>query len=305
MAGFVHPGKSSQGLCRELNSVEDTALDAANAKSSAVRQGYYRDPYIDFFLGQTVRQIPPMNLGYFVRTLSMWNAITKFHSLHGDDTQVVILGCGYDTLFWRLRDASVNVSRWFDVDLPHVVERKGPVLRNAIFHPLDKYCLVAIDLATPGSLESGLLAKGFAADAPTVFVDECSLIYVDPAAVDAIIRFAAGLKSSGFISYGMIKPDDRFGQLMVQNFKSIGAPLKGIGQYPSVQSHRDRLLAAGYAKVKAVDMNAAMKAVLTREDYIRVRRLEMQDDPDELAFMLAHYVLAIASTDGEFLSILP
>jgi [phosphatase 2A protein]-leucine-carboxy methyltransferase len=35
-----------------------------------------------------------------------------------------------------------------------------------------------------------------------------------------------------------------------------------------------------------------------------VRKLEIQDDPDELAFMLAHYVLAIASTDEEFLSIL-
>jgi [phosphatase 2A protein]-leucine-carboxy methyltransferase len=300
MAGF----QLSQSPFRELNSVEDTALDAANAKSSAVHQGYYRDPYIDFFVGQTFRQIPPMNLGYFVRTLSMWNAITKFHTVHGDGIQVVVLGSGYDTLFWRLRDASVNVSRWFDVDLPHVVERKGPVLRNEIFHPLDKYCLIAINLATHGSLESGLLANGFSVDAPTVFVDECSLIYVDPAAVDAIIRFAASLKSSGFISYGMIKPEDKFGQLMVQNFKSIGAPLKGIGQYPSVESHRNRFIAGGYAKVKAVDMNAAMKAVLTWEDHIRVRRLEMQDDPDELAFMLAHYVLAIASTDDEFLSIL-
>jgi [phosphatase 2A protein]-leucine-carboxy methyltransferase len=246
-----------------------------------------------------------MNLGYFVRSLSMMGAILKFHSVHGDSIQVVVLGCGYDTLFWRLRASGVNVARWFDIDLPHVVDRKGRTVQSCdIFAPLDNYVLTTVNLGEVGALEAALGPNGFKDDLPTVFVDECSLIYVDPGAVDAIIKFAASLKSSGFISYGMIKPDDRFGALMVQNFQAIGAPLKGIARYPTVESHRERFVAAGYAKVRAVDMNAAMRAVLTYEEQTRVRRLEIQDDPDELAFMLAHYVLAIASTDDEFLSIL-
>jgi [phosphatase 2A protein]-leucine-carboxy methyltransferase len=216
-----------------------------------------------------------------------------------------VLGGGYDTLLWRLRDIGVNVSRWFDVDLPHVVERKGSTIRSyEMFAPLDRYSLLAINLGEPGALEAGLKANSFDVNLPTVFIDECTLIYVDPDSVDAIIRFAASLKSSGFISYGMIKPDDRFGALMVQNFQNIGAPLRGIAKYPTVESHQKRFTTAGYTKVKAVDMNGAMKAVLTYEEQCRVRRLEMQDDPDELAFMLAHYVLAIASTDDEFVAIL-
>jgi [phosphatase 2A protein]-leucine-carboxy methyltransferase len=290
---------------RQLNSVEDTALDAANAKCSAVERGYYVDPYIQYFVPETSRQIPPMHLGYFVRTLSMWNAITKFQAVHGDATQVVILGGGYDTLFWRLRDANVVFTRWFEVDLPFIVARKGPVIENDIFQPLDNYVLVALDLAQPGALKTGLLANQFSLELPTVFVDECTLIYIDPSAVDSIIRFATSLKSNGFISYGMVKPDDQFGKLMVRNFESIGAPLRGIAQYPTVDSHKQRFLNGGYQKVKAVDMNQAMEAVLSPSEQKRVRRIEIQDDPDELAFTLAHYVLAIASTDDEFLSILP
>ncbi|OHT11652.1 Leucine carboxyl methyltransferase family protein [Tritrichomonas foetus] len=290
---------------RELNSVEDTAMDAANAKASAVSQGYYEDPYIEYFVPSRVRQLPPMNLGYFARMLSMYDAVVKFHKVHGDSIQVVILGGGYDTLFWRLRDLNINVARWFELDLPHVVQKKGYVLQNAIFEPLDNYVLAECDLGKVGQLEQVLAANKFNKDLPTVFVDECTLIYVDPDSVDDIIKFAASLSSSGFISYGMITPNDQFGKMMVQNFNSFGAPLKGIDRYPTVKSHIERFKNAGYQKVKAADMNVAMRSVLSPEENRRIHRLEMQDDPDELAFMLSHYVLALGSTDDEFLTILP
>jgi [phosphatase 2A protein]-leucine-carboxy methyltransferase len=246
-----------------------------------------------------------MNLGYFVRMLSVWQAVMKFHSIHSDSIQVVILGCGYDTLFWRLRDIDVNVSLWFDLDLPRVVKRKGPILANEIFGSLANYRLLECDLSQGDSVRQVLQANGFVEDAPTVFIDECSLIYVDPEPVDLIIAFAGSLKSSAFLSYGMIKPDDPFGKTMVQNFQGFGAPLKGIRKYPTTESHKERFEKGGYKFVKSVDMSVAMKVIVDRQDFMRVRRLEMQDDPDELAFMLSHYVLAIASTDSEFLTLLP
>jgi hypothetical protein len=289
---------------RELNSVEDTALDAANAKLSAVSRGYFIDPYIEYFVPMEVRQIPPMNLGYHVRTLAMSEAVTRFHKLHGNSIQVVCCGAGYDTLFWRLRDKGVQIGRWFDVDLPHVVSRKSLVFENEIFQPLDNYSLVECDMGQPNLLETVLKTNGFSPDLPTVFLDECTLIYVEPSSVDLIIKFAASLKSSGFISYAMVKPDDPFGQLMVENFNNFGAPLKGIAPYPTVESNRERFVKAGYQKVKAVDMDVAMDQLLTQEEYVRVHRLEIHDDPDELSFMLSHYVLTIASTDEEFIAIL-
>lgn len=288
----------------EVRSVEDTALDAANAKCSAVSRGYYKDPYIEYFIPNKIQQLPPMNLGYYARGLAMMAAIMKFHRIHGSNIQIVILGGGYDTLFWRLRDMEVTCVRWYDLDLPFVVQRKGQVVANQIFQPLDNYYLLECDLGKPGNVEKVLNENNFDASIPTVFIDECTLIYVDPDAVDTILKFAASLPANGFISYGMIKPEDQFGQLMVQNFRKFGASLKSIEKYPSVKSYVDRFKNLGFSKVKVGDMNQCMNSVIHREDFIRIRRLEIQDDPDELSFMLAHYVLALGSSDDEFLTIL-
>jgi hypothetical protein len=104
------PEMSDPSPFRELNSVED----AANGKCSAVFRGYYVDLYIQCFVPETHQQIPRMNLDYFVRILSMWEAILELHSVHGDDIQVCVFDGGYDTLFWRLRDVGINVSQWFE-----------------------------------------------------------------------------------------------------------------------------------------------------------------------------------------------
>lgn len=289
---------------RELQSVEDTALDAANAKCSAVARGYYQDPYAEYFIPNKVQQLPPMNLGYYARTLAMQSAVLKFHHLHGSNIQVVVLGCGYDTMFWRLRDMEITFTRYYELDLPFVIQRKGQIIRNQVFQPIEYYYLLECDLGKPGNVEKILKENDFDPSIPAVFIDECTLIYVDPDSVDTILKFAASLPSNGFISYGMIKPEDQFGKMMVQNFRSFGAPLKCIDKYPSVQSYTDRFKNLGFVHVKVGDMNLCMNSVIPREDYIRIHRLEMQDDPDELSFMLSHYVLALGSSDEDFLTIL-
>lgn len=287
----------------QLKSVEDTALDAANAKLSAVIQGYYKDRFIEYFVPERRRQLPPMNLGYYVRCLSMYEAVAKFHQKHGSNMQVVVLGCGYDTLFWRFRDESILFANWFDLDMKYIIDKKRTVISGSIFQPLTNYHLLECDLANFDAFQNILQTNGFK-DIPTIFIDECTLIYVDPGAVDKIIGFAAHLQASGFISYGMVRPDDNFGKMMIKNFDAIGAPLKGINAYPTIQSHKQRFEKAGYKKVKSVDLNVVMRQIIPIEERIRVSKLEIQDDPEDLEFMLMHYVLALASTDDEFLTIL-
>ena len=288
---------------RELGSVEDTALDAANAKLSAVSRGYYQDPYIEYFVPSSKKQLPPMNLGYHVRCLAIYKAVTKFHQIHGENMQVVILGAGYDTLFWRLRDEKITFKAWYDLDMPHVVNKKSKILECSTFQPLDNYYLKVCDLSKPEEFKKVLKDNGFQ-DIPTIFVDECTLIYVDPVAVDEIIKFAAQMKSSAFISYGMIRPDDSFGKMMIHNFETFGAPLKGIRMYPSVEAHKKRYEDAGYKYVKSMDLVKTMHSVISRQDYMKIMRLEMQDDPEELEFVLMHYVLALAGTDEDYVSII-
>ena len=102
----------------------------------------------------------------------------------------------------------------------------------------------------------------------------------------------------------MIKPDDSFGKMMIHNFETFGAPLKGIRMYPSVDSHKQRYEAAGYKFVKSMDLVKTMHSVISRQDYMKIMRLEMQDDPEELEFVLQHYVLALAGTDQEYVNII-
>ena len=287
---------------RELGSVEDTAMDAANAKVSAVSRGYYNDRYIEYFVPQRIRQLPPMNLGYYVRTISMYKAILKFYQLYGSEIQVVMLGCGYDTLYWRFRDENIRIKRWYDLDMAYIVNKKSEIIKHEIFLPLEGYKLLECDLSKPEIFKNILYSNNFE-DIPTIFVDECTLIYVDPDSVDSIINFGGNLKNSSFISYGMIKPDDNFGKLMVKNFQSFGAPLKGIFKYPTVESHKKRFLNGGYNFIDSMDLNLTMKKVLKKEEYIRIIKLEIQDDPDELSYVLVHYVLAIASHDEKFLTL--
>lgn len=127
------------------------------------------------------------------------------------------------------------------------------------------------------------------------------MVYCDPDAVDKIISFASSLCESAFISYSMIKPDDRFGQMMIQNFKSFGAPLKSINAYKTSKSYQDRFLKFGFKCSEAYDLNKAMDLLYRSDFKNRLRQIEIQDDPEELAFMLAHYVLAVASSKADFL----
>lgn len=42
----------------------------------------------------------------------------------GDECQIVNLGCGFDTLYWRLRDAGHMIKNFVELDFPTVTARK-------------------------------------------------------------------------------------------------------------------------------------------------------------------------------------
>lgn len=42
----------------------------------------------------------------------------------GNKCQIINLGCGFDTLYWRLKENNFNISNFIDVDFPTVTARK-------------------------------------------------------------------------------------------------------------------------------------------------------------------------------------
>ena len=83
-------------------------------KRSAVRYGYWSDPFLEAmipgpsrFSGEA-RKAPEIHLGYFTRIKGLWNLLDRVVKQCIDvdcKYQVINLGAGYDTLYWRLKEA--------------------------------------------------------------------------------------------------------------------------------------------------------------------------------------------------------
>jgi methyltransferase (TIGR00027 family) len=98
--------------------------------------------------------------------------------------QVVILGAGYD-----MRAARIGGARYFEVDRPGVATRKGALLADA---SLPNVTRVTFDLAN-GALTPALVAAGWSAEAPTCFVVEGLVHYLERERVGALLdELAAG-----------------------------------------------------------------------------------------------------------------
>ena len=89
--------------------------DATFCKRSAVHYGYWNDPYLEAMLpwsssnfGGEARKAPEIHLGYFTRVRGLWTLIDRIVSLclQSDcNYQIINLGAGYDTLYWRLKES--------------------------------------------------------------------------------------------------------------------------------------------------------------------------------------------------------
>jgi len=88
--------------------VRQTDSDAAIARLSAVRLGYLQDPFIRFLVQRPHLQParPPLiNVGTYVRSEAIDRLVNEWlelSSAEGKKCQVVSMGAGSDTRFWRI-----------------------------------------------------------------------------------------------------------------------------------------------------------------------------------------------------------
>jgi len=88
--------------------VRQTDSDAAIARLSAVKLGYLEDPFIKFLVQRPhlQRPRPPLiNIGTYVRSEAIDRLVNEWlelSSLEGKKCQIVSLGAGSDTRFWRI-----------------------------------------------------------------------------------------------------------------------------------------------------------------------------------------------------------
>ena len=89
-------------------SIRGTDGDASLARLSAARRGYLVDPFVNYFVSRPHLQTPRpplINIGTYLRTTALDQLVNQWIELSSKDgrkCQIVSLGAGSDTRFWRL-----------------------------------------------------------------------------------------------------------------------------------------------------------------------------------------------------------
>lgn len=94
---YLHP-------CRPADKPLPCILDGT--RSSAVERGYWEDRFLQPFCPsrrKRQRRPPIIHRGYYARTKAVYILVKQFIAKVGAGAQIVNLGAGNDTLYWRLK----------------------------------------------------------------------------------------------------------------------------------------------------------------------------------------------------------
>uniref|UniRef100_A0A8C1BGQ2 Leucine carboxyl methyltransferase 1 n=2 Tax=Cyprinus carpio TaxID=7962 RepID=A0A8C1BGQ2_CYPCA len=302
--------------------VRATCDDASICKRFATSKGYWTDLYVQYFVRQVgERKAPEINRGYYGRVKGMNLLIDAFLKKTQCDCQVVNLGAGLDTTFWRLKDENIMPKKFFEVDFPMIVARKIHNI-NALLcccvvmfftvtfhlfnfvsltdgHSLDsdRYCIIGADLRDLPTLEEKLKKFQINPELPTLFLSECVLVYMTPEQSSKLVHWVAdAFPTAMFINYEQVNMNDRFGEIMIENLQRRQCNLAGVDLCQSLDSQKERFLSAGWESANALDMMTVYN-MLPQEDVARIECLEFLDEKELLQQLLQHYCICWAVKD--------
>lgn len=304
--------------------VRSTCDDASLCKRFASSIGYWKDPYIQYFVRQTSeRKAPEINRGYYGRVKGVSHLLDSFLKQTNCNCQVINLGAGLDTTFWRLKDENLLPRKYFEVDFPMVVSRKTlsiktrPPLMKPIIethssdfisidsHGLDsdRYSVIGADLRDLPVLEEKLKKCNLDMQLPVVFLAECVLVYMTPGRSASLVKWAADtFQTAMFINYEQVNMADRFGQIMIENLQRRQCTLAGVEVCKNLETQKDRFLMNGWENAFAVDMMNIYNS-LPQDDVSRIEKLEFLDEKELLYQLLQHYCICWATKDGNNLGL--
>ncbi|XP_053621816.1 leucine carboxyl methyltransferase 1 [Plodia interpunctella] len=305
----------------EDEAIIGTNTDATECKRCAVEFGYWKDDYITYFVKHVDRKAPEINRGYYARVRAIEMFIHQFLERCGTKCQIINLGCGFDTLFWRLKDTTQAVGNFIELDFPAVTAKKSHIIKRnkqllqkianedgeVMIHDgdlhSDGYHLAGCDLRCLGEVRRKLAAAGALAAAPTLLLAECVLVYLRPDAADALLRYFAGeFERCTLVVYEQCNLGDKFGEIMLRNLSARGCLLAGSRQCGAPAEAAERMRALGFDCAKSWDM-AAVWAALPEDDRARAEALEMLDERELLQQLHSHYALTVATRGDIFADI--
>ncbi|ODN83401.1 hypothetical protein L202_01544 [Cryptococcus amylolentus CBS 6039] len=315
--------------------------DAASSRLSATQLGYLADPFVSLLYrapmaygaapsGRAARKPPLINIGTHHRTWGIDLLVEQF--LERGGKQIVSLGAGSDTRFWRLmsRDSPPSIHKYVEVDFPHLTSPKAQ--RIARHHKLSQYLspivpgggtelssslfdLIPLDLR-PASSSSKSIPSTLSADLlphldpslPTLFLAECLFPYMPPEDSEAIVRwFGETFKDCVGVVYEMVGLDDSFGKVMRRNLAVRNLSIPG-SVFPTPASQAGRFQVSQLGEGRFDDAGArtlwqVREQAIDSKELQRISKLEILDEIEELKLVLEHYVIAWGTKGARMSSI--
>ncbi|CAK4675472.1 hypothetical protein LEN26_020075 [Aphanomyces euteiches] len=301
--------------------VAETAYDAIHCKISAINLGYFEDPFAKLFEKKATRRIPLIHRGYYLRHVAVEHAVHLFlqNRTPGRSAQIVSLGAGFDTLFFRLTQQEQHADlRMFEVDCTAITRQKIDVLQAntaALFGPASEttqtgttfaatvpelnasYAALSCDLGDLDSLKAQLASQGLDYTHPTLFLAECVLAYLTPEASTAILGWASSAFSDSMVvtydPVGLNK--DGFGQQMHRYFEAKGCTLRSALLKSSIPDYTTFLTTVGWLSIRLHDMNAIYNALVDGNERQRIASLEPFDEFEDWKLTNHHYAVLVAT----------
>ncbi|KAJ3337146.1 activating signal cointegrator 1 complex subunit [Gonapodya sp. JEL0774] len=228
------------------DAIRGTNEDATISRLSAANLGYIHDPFVKYFVRRPTsterRRSPLINRGTYLRAKGLDAIIDSFldheeAEIPGESgeensirsiRQILVLGAGSETRWWRLQEQGKQPTRYFEIDFPEITGRKIAIIQK-----------------------NDMLSKPLGA-----IEVECVLVYLEPKTANSIIDWLGRhLEVAVFVTYEQILPHDAFGQMMIQNLQSRGIELPGLQAFPDLTSQRHRYESLGWSDSIALDLD--------------------------------------------------
>lgn len=137
--------------------------------------------------------------------------------------QIINLGCGFDTLYFRLRDTAHQVKNFIELDFPTVTARKCYTIKRnkallAKIHDEDgevrlsptdlhgpSYHLMGVDLRNLDEVDNKLQQAEVDFSLPTIFLAECVLVYIEAQNCRNLLKWIAQkFQAAVFVNYEQV-----------------------------------------------------------------------------------------------------
>ncbi|CAL6006978.1 Leucine_carboxyl methyltransferase [Hexamita inflata] len=271
----------------------ETAFDAISSKSSALKKGYFKDDMMHLVSKPHPQSKDPMiNRGTWFRIELFQQFCTKF--LEIPNSQILVLGAGLDTLFYRL-----NVTNLFyEVDLPEICQTKAHKLgftkqndETYVIPNHPNYKLVSADL------EDDFLGKlGIDQALPTLVISDVVLSYLESdSTVELVEKLGNYFSDLTLLFFEMINPHDAFGDTMIYNMSLRNVFMPTFAEIGYLENYQRQMKNIGCQTFKQNAWTCYNKWPGRSE----IEKLEWLDEYEQFQLIMEHYgVMAGSNKSG-------